>query len=171
MAGRRPARARTRHRLRGHPWADAALSTRRVLPRMRRPWIFSCVRGDGRGGLRFAPSAARCALRGRDTTRFLPRSRVFFLGGVTLRVPTWLRLPECLVLTSRCLGAEIAKSVSMRGFGGDGAGGGANEEPRGGARDAAEGAAAACDLKRVVALFGKRGGFGFFVGEIGLRSG
>ena len=59
----------------------------------------------------------------------------------------------------------------MSGFGGDGAGGGANEEPLGGAANAAEGAAAAGDLERVVALLGKRGRLGFFVGEIGLRGG
>jgi len=66
---------------------------------------------------------------------------------------------------------EKQGSGLVGGFGGDGAGGGADEEPFRGAGDAAEGAAAACDLERVVALLGKRGGFDLFVGEIGLRGG
>lgn len=57
----------------------------------------------------------------------------------------------------------------MGGFGGDGAGGGADEEPFGGAADASKAASPARDLEGVVALFGKRGRFCFFVGEIGLR--
>ncbi len=65
-----------------------------------------------------------------------------------------------------------SKSVELvGGFGGDGAGGGADDEPFGGAGDAAKGAAAACDLKGVVPLLGERGGLGFFIGEIGLRGG
>jgi len=59
----------------------------------------------------------------------------------------------------------------LAGLGDDGAGGGAEEEPFGGAGDAAPGAAAFGDAEGIVALFGERGGLGFFVGEVVLGDG
>jgi len=50
----------------------------------------------------------------------------------------------------------------MSGLGSNGAGRGANEEPFGGAADAAPGAAAASDAQSIVALTSARGGLGAF---------
>jgi hypothetical protein len=60
------------------------------------------------------------------------------------------------------------KTVSMSDFGGNGAGGSADEEPFGGAADAAPGAATAGDAQRVIAFASERGGFLAFVGEVAL---
>ena len=62
-------------------------------------------------------------------------------------------------------------SYLMSGFGGDCAGGGAKEEPFGGAGRAAPDAAAFGDADGVVALLGEGGGLGFFVGKIALGGG
>src|SRR5690242_17797412 len=59
----------------------------------------------------------------------------------------------------------------MGDFCGNSAGGGADEEPLGGACDAAPSAAAAGDAQGVVALAGESGGLGAFVGQVGLRGG
>src|SRR5882762_9983089 len=67
--------------------------------------------------------------------------------------------------------AENVKSVSMSGFGRNGAGCGADEEPFCGAGDAAPGGAAAGDAQRVVAFVGERGGFLAFIGEVVLGRG
>ena len=57
------------------------------------------------------------------------------------------------------------------GFGGDGCGGGADEEPLGGSLDAAENASPFCYADGIVALASEDAGFGFFVGEITLGGG
>ena len=62
--------------------------------------------------------------------------------------------------------AKLRQNKRLVGFGDDGAGGGAEEEPFGGAGDATPGGAAFGDADGVVALFGECGGFSFFVGEI-----
>jgi|SRR6267143_1107095 len=62
--------------------------------------------------------------------------------------------------------AEIVKTVSMSGFGGNGAGCGADEEPFCGAADVAPGAAAPGYAQSVVAFVGERGGFLAFIGEV-----
>src|SRR5882762_7969702 len=67
--------------------------------------------------------------------------------------------------------AENVKSVSMSGFGGNGAGCSADEEPFCGAADAAPGGAAAGDAQSVVAFAGERGGFFAFIGEVVLGGG
>ena len=59
----------------------------------------------------------------------------------------------------------------MRGFGGYGAGGGADGKPFGGASDAAPGAASARDFEGLVSFFGERGRFGLFVGKVTLSGG
>jgi len=64
-----------------------------------------------------------------------------------------------------------ANGAPLAGSGYDGAGGGTEEEPFGGAGDASPGAAAFGDADGVVALFGERGGFGFFVDEVALGGG
>src|SRR5713226_8674588 len=56
----------------------------------------------------------------------------------------------------------------MGGLGGDGSGSGPDEEPLGGAANAAPSAAAAGDAHRVVAFASERGGFLAFVGEVAL---
>src|SRR5260370_8913227 len=63
------------------------------------------------------------------------------------------------------------KGVSVRGFGGHCASGGADKEPLGGAANAAPGAAAASDAQSVVAFVGERDGFVAFVGEVALGGG
>jgi hypothetical protein len=63
------------------------------------------------------------------------------------------------------------KTVSVRGFGGHGAGGGADKEPFGGAANAAPRATALGDAHGVIALFGERGGFLALVSEIVLCGG
>src|SRR5260370_1325431 len=72
----------------------------------------------------------------------------------------------CVVL---CTSPEASRLV--RGFGGHRASGGANEEPLGGAADAAPGAAASSDAQGVVAFAGERGGFLAFVAEVALGCG
>ncbi len=67
--------------------------------------------------------------------------------------------------------AENVKSVSMSGFGGNGAGCGADEEPFCGAADAAPDGAAAGDAQSVVAFVGERGGLLAFIGEVVLGGG
>src|SRR5258708_16603417 len=67
--------------------------------------------------------------------------------------------------------AEIMKSVSMSGFGGNGAGCGADEDAFCGAADAAAVGAAAGDAQRVIAFVGERGGFLAFIGEVVLGRG
>jgi hypothetical protein len=57
------------------------------------------------------------------------------------------------------------------GFGGDGSGGGADEEPLGRSLDAAENASPFCYADGIVALASEDGGFGFFVGQVGLCCG
>ena len=57
------------------------------------------------------------------------------------------------------------------GFGYNGACGGSEEKPFGGAGDTAPAAAAFGDAESVVARFGKGGGLGFFVGEVALGRG
>ena len=69
------------------------------------------------------------------------------------------------------LAISTAPSYSMSGFGGYGAGGGADEEPLGGAANAAPRAAAARDTQSVVAFARERGGFATFIGEISLGRG
>jgi len=59
----------------------------------------------------------------------------------------------------------------MSGFGGNGAGCGADEEPFCGAADAAPGGAASGDAQRVIAFVGERGGFLAFIGEVVLGRG
>ena len=59
----------------------------------------------------------------------------------------------------------------MRDFGSHGAGGGADEEPFGGAGDAAPGAAAASDAQSIVTIAGERGGFLAFVIKVALCRG
>ena len=60
----------------------------------------------------------------------------------------------------------------MGGFGGDGAGGGADGEPFGGAGDAApERCRRVAILQCVVSFFGEGGGFYFFVGKVALGGG
>ena len=66
---------------------------------------------------------------------------------------------------------STVSSYSMSGFGGQGAGDGADEEPLGGAADPAPGAAAASDTQSVVAFAGECGGFATFIGEISLGRG
>jgi len=61
--------------------------------------------------------------------------------------------------------------VSVSGFRGCRASGGADEKPFGRAADAAPGAAAAGDLQGVVTFFREGRGLGFFVGEISLGGG
>jgi len=58
----------------------------------------------------------------------------------------------------------------VSGFGGDGASGGADEEPFGGAADAAPGAAASGDAQSVVAFASECGGFLAFVSEVALAA-
>ena len=64
-----------------------------------------------------------------------------------------------------------ASSYSMSGFGGDGTCGGADEEPLGGAANAAPRAATARDPQSVVAFAGECCGFATFIGEISLGRG
>lgn len=68
-----------------------------------------------------------------------------------------------------CTSPEASRLV--RGFGGGGTSGGANEEPLGGAADAAPGAAAASDAQSVVAFACERGGFLAFIAEVALGRG
>jgi len=65
--------------------------------------------------------------------------------------------------------AGIVKTASMGGLGGDSSGSGADEEPLGGADDAAQGAAAAGDAHCDVAFASERGGFLAFAGEVAWR--
>jgi len=60
-------------------------------------------------------------------------------------------------------------TLLVGGFGG--AGGGADDEPLGGAGHAAEDATATGDAQSVVALAGESDGFLAFVGEVGLGGG
>src|SRR5260370_31066675 len=62
-------------------------------------------------------------------------------------------------------------SFLVSGFGGNGAGGGADEEPFGGTADAAPGAAASRDAQSVVAFVGECGAFLSFIGEVALGGG
>jgi hypothetical protein len=64
--------------------------------------------------------------------------------------------------------AENVKSVSMSGFGGNGAGCRADEEPLGGAANTAPYAAASSDAQSVVAFARKSGGFVAFISEVAL---
>ena len=61
-----------------------------------------------------------------------------------------------------------ASGAPLAGSGYDGAGGGTEEEPFGGAGDAAPGAAALGDAQGVIALFGERGGLLAFVRKVAL---
>jgi len=61
--------------------------------------------------------------------------------------------------------------VSVGGFGGNSAGGGADEEPLGGTADAAPGAATASDAQSVIARASEGGGFLALVGEVTLGGG
>jgi hypothetical protein len=60
-------------------------------------------------------------------------------------------------------------TVSVSSFDGNGADGGANDKPFGGAGDAAPGATAFGDAHGVIALLCERGGFLALVGEVVLR--
>ena len=65
--------------------------------------------------------------------------------------------------------AGIVKTVSTSGLGGNSAGGGADEEPFGGAADASPSGATFGDAHGVVAFVGKCGGLFALVGEVVLR--
>ena len=63
--------------------------------------------------------------------------------------------------------SHVRKTAELvSGFGGNCAGSGADEEPRGSAADAAPGVAAAGDAHRVVAFVSERGAFLAFIGEL-----
>jgi len=65
---------------------------------------------------------------------------------------------------------QVRKTAEfVRGFGGNCADSGANEEPLGGADDAAPGAAAAGDAHCDVAFASERGGFLAFADEVAWR--
>ena len=79
-----------------------------------------------------------------------------------------------MAVSALCTGTRQSKMVSTSvpgGFGGEGAGSGAEREPLRGALNAAEDAAALGGAEGGVALLGKRGGFGFFVREVALCGG
>src|SRR5260370_22136901 len=70
------------------------------------------------------------------------------------------------------MNCELGRNgVSVRGFGGHWASGGADKEPLGGTANAAPGATAASDAQSVVAFVGERDGFLALVGEVALGGG
>jgi hypothetical protein len=62
----------------------------------------------------------------------------------------------------------VGLGISVRGLGGDGTGGSADDEPFGGAGDPAPDGAASGNAQRVISFAGECGGLGFFVGKIAL---
>jgi hypothetical protein len=85
-------------------------------------------------------------------------------------------MSECDIAAIQCADYTLGTRQNRKGpvlvssFGGDGAGGGADEEPLCGARDAAQDAAAAGDAQGVVAFAGECNGLLVLVGEVGLGS-